>query len=465
MNSNYSKRIWHIPLIFCFLYLGCTEKKKEDLTITIHTYSSAELTYPKNVVRLSDSSRKEFLENYFIPWDLTQEEVLNSLDAFPGKTLGYLKVYEEDDEWFGENKKPHKKISRQELVANVETETFPNFLQKGIVIAHTNLRRIPSNRPGFDRYSKAGEGYPFDYFQETNLWANTPLQLMHLTRDKQWCYVLSPYYKGWVKTHDLAVATPEFIATWQTGNYALPLSDSVVLENSNSIHATKGKVGMVLPVEDLNGSEDITTYYVNRNKNLEASILRANVSKAQLALSNFEFNSDHLKALVSEFEGRPYGCGGQLENRDCSSMIRDMMATFGIWLPRDSKDQIEIGKQFELKGSLDEKMNLIKEKGIPFQTILRKKGHNMHYVGNNESGEPLIFHAIWGLKTKYENKDLVVDLEHYPIEGIHQDDEGYLNGRHIIGEAVITSVMAGSENTNITVPLLEDIYAMTNILE
>jgi len=98
------------------------------------------------------------------------------------------------NEWYGENKKPHKRFLREAIVNNVAMNTFPNFLKKGIVIAHTNLRRLPTNRPGFDVYSKAGEGYPFDYFQETNLWANTPLQLLHLSNDKQWCYVISPYY-------------------------------------------------------------------------------------------------------------------------------------------------------------------------------------------------------------------------------------------------------------------------------
>ncbi|WP_343486426.1 hypothetical protein [Allomuricauda sp. d1] len=64
-----------------------------------------------------------------------------------------MENYLNDDEWYGENKKPHAIRQREAIVNNIDTETFPNFLRKGIIVAHTNLRRIPTNRPGFDTYS------------------------------------------------------------------------------------------------------------------------------------------------------------------------------------------------------------------------------------------------------------------------------------------------------------------------
>lgn len=446
--------------IFC-----CKPVSKENLTIRVETYSTEHLEYPKKEVTIPDSTCNAFIKNFFFPWTSEPKELLSSLDAFPGKELSYLDNYLNDDEWYGENKKPHKKAQREEVVNNVATEGFPNFLHKGIVIAHTNLRRIPSYRPGFDTYSKAGEGYPFDYFQETNLWANTPLQLLHITNDKQWCYVISPYYKGWVAMHDLAVVSKDFMEEWKTGNYAMPLSDKILLANLESNYALNAKMGMVLPFEEATNSEIILAFYANADEDQNAKILKAEVPKNSVALNDFEFEPTNLKHLVSNLIGRPYGWGGNLENRDCSSLIRDMMSTYKIWLPRDSKDQIEIGRRYELTGNEEEKMKMIKDKGIPFRTILRKKGHNMLYVGNAPNGDPLIFHAIWGLKTTYSNRELTEFLTDYPIEGIHAEENGNLRGRHIIGEAVITSVNAGSENDGVTVSLLEEIYAMTNFLE
>ncbi|MDT0607450.1 SH3 domain-containing protein [Croceitalea rosinachiae] len=452
-------------LIFCSLFFSCKNEERAESIQEIETFGSKDITYPQGEAQISDAVQRKFIENHFLPWELQSAEVLGILDSFPGKKLTYLENYLRDDEWYGENKKPHKKFLREEIVNNVDMVSFPNFLKKGIVIAHTNLRRLPTNRPGFDLYSKAGEGYPFDYFQETNLWANTPLQLLHLTNDKQWCYLISPYYKGWVAMHDLAIVSIDFIEKWQTSNYAMPLSDKLNLSNSASSLALNAKMGMVLPYEESKDTNKVFAYYAITDELQNAHFLKAEVDKSLLAFDDYEFNGVHLKQLVSQLQGRPYGWGGNLENRDCSSMIRDLFATYKIWLPRDSEDQIEVGNKFELAGSIEQKTDLIKNKGIPFQTILRKKGHNMLYVGNSPNEEPLIFHAIWGLKTSYSNEELANNLKSYPIEGIHQNQDGRLSGRYIIGEAVITSVLAGAGNNGVTIPLIEEIYAMANILE
>ena len=146
-------------------------------------------------------------------------------------------------------------------------------------------------------------------------------------------------------------------------------------------------------------------------------------------------------------------------------MIRDLLGTYRIWLPRDSKNQMAIGHKYEFPETVEGKVKLIKEKGIPFLTILRKKGHNMLYVGDAPNGEPLILHAIWGLKTSYSNDQLANFLTTYPIEGIHEDEDGNLRGRHVIGESVITSIYAGEGNDDVPLSIIEEIYAMTNIIQ
>lgn len=445
--------------------ISCNTEPQANSNFRIATFSGADLTYPKNPLKIEDSTRTRFIENFFLPWSLEAEKVLASLELFPGKDLTFLQNYLEDNQWYGENKKPHKRFIREEIVSNISTADFPNFQKKGIVVSHTNLRRIPSNKPGFDTYSKAGEGYPFDYFQETNLWANTPLQLLHLSKDKQWCYVLSPYYKGWVPMHDLALVSDEFMAQWRSKRYGVPVSDQITLSDPTSNYAVTGKMGMVLPIEETADPKIISAFYANADENQLAHLLRAEIDSDQIATDAYKFDAEHLKQLISQLEGRPYGWGGYLENRDCSSMIRDLMATFKFWLPRDSGDQLKVGNVVELTGSLEDKLEVITSQGIPFRTILRKKGHNMLYVGKSADGEPLIFHAAWGLRTTYTNPQLSEFLKDYPIEGLTQQPNGTITGRNIMGEAMITSVLAGSGNQGITYPMLEDIYAMTILLE
>ena len=78
------------------------------------------------------------------------------------------------------------------------------------------------------------------------------------------------------------------------------------------------------------------------------------------------------------------------------------------------------------RNSVNKKINIILEKGIPFRTLLYLKGHIMIYIGEYQ-GKPLIFHNTWGIKT-------VDFFGNY--------------GRNIIGKTVITTLEVGKEIDN-----------------
>lgn len=464
INSKLKSKRYIFCILVVVIVISCAKKRKVP-QITITTYNAEALKYPGQTIDIPEIQKLRYKEDFFRPWYQDSHKLVQFLEDYPGKKISYLQNYLANDAWYGENKQPHSLKQREHLVANVDTTTFPNFLRKGIAIEHTNLRRLPTFKPGYDVYNKAGEGYPFDYFQETNIWANTPLHLLHLTEDKQWCYTVSPYYKGWIPMNSIAFVDDEFINNWTTPSFAFPIKDDIVLKNDKSTYAINAKIGMPLPFEENLNKNLINAFYTVSDQYKKAHILRASISKSDVAFDNFEFNAINLKGLVIELLDKPYGWGGQLENRDCSSMIRDMLSTYQVWLPRDSKDQLNVGEHFDLEGTREDKIKFIKENGIPFLTILRKKGHNMLYVGDDENGIPLIFHAIWGLKSFYTDAVLSEYIDQYPIEGLHQDENGHIRSRFIIGKSVITSVEAGSEYAEIVEPIIDEIYAMTNYLE
>ena len=106
-------------------------------------------------------------------------------------------------------------------------------------------------------------------------------------------------------------------------------------------------------------------------------------------------------------------------------MTRDFFAPFGIWLPRHSEDQVkEAGSYISLQGlDPEQKEKIILEKGVPYLSLLWRKGHVMLYIGQL-NGRALIFHNLWGIKTK---------------------DVTGKEGRKIIGQAVITTLRPGAE--------------------
>ena len=127
------------------------------------------------------------------------------------------------------------------------------------------------------------------------------------------------------------------------------------------------------------------------------------------------------------------------QNRDCSSMIRDFYLPFGIWLPRGSLNQINSGRNISLAGLTgSEKERLIKEKGVPFLTLVYLKGHIMLYVGKM-NGKALMFQDIWGVTVR--------------------------NGKggefkQVIGKSIVSSLTPGSELHLAAGSLLERVNSM-----
>ena len=104
-------------------------------------------------------------------------------------------------------------------------------------------------------------------------------------------------------------------------------------------------------------------------------------------------------------------------------MLRDFFAPFGIWLPRNSYQQSQVGRKVMLEGLDDEtKRKTIIEQAIPFETLLYKEGHIVLYLGTYHD-EIVVMHDVWGVKTM-------------------QDEE---EGRVIIGKNVISTLHLGKE--------------------
>ena len=137
-------------IVFLFILLGiwsCKVDTNDVANIEVKSYSYEDIEYPQSAVRIPDSIKVGFVENFFVPWETPPEELLASLDVFPGREISYLTGYLDDDSWYGENKKPHKTQQRQEIVTNAAVETFPNFQKRGIVVSLfmslTTLKRSP----------------------------------------------------------------------------------------------------------------------------------------------------------------------------------------------------------------------------------------------------------------------------------------------------------------------------------
>ncbi|MFW5791688.1 MAG: NlpC/P60 family N-terminal domain-containing protein, partial [Desulfohalobiaceae bacterium] len=113
---------------------------------------------------------RDFLSRHFRPWHdpaplYPAAKVFWGIDAFQGRELFGQNTRRRSPEWF------------QELVRNSAPGSYPNADFRAVTVNHADLRVMPTHEPAFNDFALPGEGYPFDMFQNSVLWAGTPVHV------------------------------------------------------------------------------------------------------------------------------------------------------------------------------------------------------------------------------------------------------------------------------------------------
>ncbi|HVO66958.1 MAG TPA: NlpC/P60 family N-terminal domain-containing protein [Syntrophales bacterium] len=354
---------------------------------------------------------------YFSPWHrekpFYQMDVVESGFKKYGSNLGY-----------GENKRKHEKSWINDLAANARLENYPNSRLMAITIDNADLRVLPTHKPHFNDPDSSYRGYPFDNLQESSIAANTPVFISHMSKDKAWVLAETPYAVGWLSARSVTVADKNFVKTWESGRYAVIIKDKIPVYDVEGRFLFKAPLGSIFPKigED---TKSIKLLVAVADKDGKAFIKSAVVSKEAAASKPLRLTTYNIANLANELINEPYGWGGLYQNRDCSAMIRDLFTPFGLWLPRHSADQAKEGGTFiDLrKLSPADKEAMIVKQGVPYLTLIWRRGHIMLYIGSYQ-GRALVFHNFWGVKTK---------------------DFLGRESRKIVGHAAITTIHPGLE--------------------
>jgi len=362
-------------------------------------------------------------ERFFAPWrqqraSLLAEEAFWGVTSYGGK------------QGYAENLLPLGKERWQQLVAALQRESYPSLARPAITVRNTACRVFPTARPFFLDPSRAGEGFPFDYFQNSALWTGTPLLITHVSVDGAWYFAETGFVAGWLPAQDVAWADAAFRAAYQTGRYAALLRDEVTLRGEAGEFLTQTHLGAIFPVtaQDEAGLQLLVPV---RDADGAAVVRTAAIAPELAVLKPLPLQPGRIGELANRMLGQPYGWGGLYEDRDCSATLRDLFAPFGIWLPRNSVDQAKSGGTFHDLANLDpaEKHGYLLQHGVPFYTLIWLKGHIGLYLGADPtSGEPLLLHNLWGVRTT---------------------SWGGREGRAVVGRLAITSLRPGEERPDV----------------
>lgn len=357
--------------------------------------------------------QKEYSRHYYSVWNMQKpKESLLSI-KWPFVSFRAGKTY-------GENLQPLEQSFFDAMLESSNFNTYATINAKAVTLKEVNLRVFPTLRPLLKDPSLAGEGFPFDYLQNSTVHANEPLLVSHYSKDRDWAYVFSNFASGWIKTDSFAILEEEQTLSWQNAPQIAITKEGEPIYDKEGNFLYRSKIGMIFALID-EDSENYIVRSVSSCQNQKPLFLESKISKNIASKEIMRLDAKNLEKIINEVSKTNYGWGGMYEQRDCSSMLRDLFTPFGIWLPRNSSQQSKIGSVTSLKDLSDEeKIKVIKEKAIPFKTILYKKGHVVLYVGTLND-EIIVFHNTWGIRTYKDG----------------------VEGRVVVGKAVFSSLTLG----------------------
>jgi hypothetical protein len=303
---------------------------------------------------------------------------------------------------------------------NSNFKAYETVLKPAITLRHTDLKIYPTKQDFYYNPKRTGEGFPFDYNQNSSVNVNTPLFVSHYSKDKRWVYIRCSYAYGWLPVRDIAFVSKSFKKKFMNNNYAVSIRDNLYIREQK--YKSIVKLGTIFPIDKK--SKKYIMAIKNKKGYAKIHFLKAD-KKWIIAKKPIAFTPSNVALISRQLVGEPYGWGGKMTARDCSSLTKDFFAPFGIFLHRNSKEQSFDGKRVVgIRGlSLKKKKKIILKKAKPFRSLLYVGGHITLYVGEKK-GEPIILHNYWGARLNNRKK-------------------------RIFGRAILTTTQIGKERKDI----------------
>ncbi len=415
------KHLIYLVLVLLLLLAGCASPRTEVDILDLRRMPQAPSAY------LSDASRdlplwpdqnalaQDYLLRHFAPWD--------ELEPRPLSQAYWIEDWAKERSLFAENLRPLEPGRFAALLALAAKESYPSLDELAVTVRPTHCRALPTRRPLFQDPARAGSGYPFDYLQNSAVSPNTPLRIRHRSTDGAWVYAQAPAVHGWFPAEDVALIDEETAGRMRSMPQAVLFRDGTALFDAAGTFRFQARMGTLFPLLDVQENR-FRVLYAAAGEDGRALLREADLDAGSTAPFPLPGSAARIAALADTLVGQSYAWGDQFGDRDCSSMVRDLYAPFGIWLPRNSTRQAEAWRYLSVETlSSKEKEDFLLQEGIPWATLVWMQGHIMLYIGEHQ-GRAALMHALWGVRTRSaEGRD----------------------GRHIVGRTVITTLQPGLE--------------------
>ncbi len=298
--------------------------------------------------------------------------------------------------------------SSETLVNNVWDEQKYGELQRnriryGICVKRTDIKSEPVAETVWDN---PADPY-FDRYQLTAAGVNTPVLIDNETEDGMFYHVITYDYEGWTLTENVAVCADrqEWMRAQEMEHILMVCAPRIYLEISRELLTMGTGLRLLTQQEAGECMAQANTWgcYV-----VEVPIRRTDGSYGvrydtisiteRVNVGYLPFTTKNLIEQMFLFLGERYGWGGMYESVDCSGLVQEVMACFGIKMPRDAREQIRIPAS---RITFTEDMTEDERKGtldlMPPGTLLYFPGHIMIYLGQVQ-GEYYVISSVSSMK-------------------------------------------------------------------
>ncbi len=291
-----------------------------------------------------------------------------------------------------------------------------------------NLRNIPFSvepRYGFivhfadQRFFPTAEGLfevkgdqDFDELQNSDLDAGIPVVILHESQDKKWLYAVSEISEGWVEKGKVAFCPFEEFRRYSLMQPFIVTTSAkadIFLDSNLTKHFDYVRMGMKFPLVAQENSIGFQIVIPYRKENGVSDFAKAFIKREDAHEGYLDYSVRHSLEQAFKLLNEPYGWGGMYGEQDCSRFLIEVFSTFGVVLPRDSKNQAQVGKvlaKFQEKTTEKQKLEALKKDAIGGVTLLTMKGHIMLFLGFVDN-RPYAIHASSAYRERIGSKDIV----------------------------------------------------------
>lgn len=306
--------------------------------------------------------------------------------------------------------KPVSKKTLDGLMDALNLKAIPKTQKTryGLVVRRAGLRTFPTTTRVF---SSIGDT-DIDRFQESAFFPGTPVAIVHESRDKKWWFVVGNLYAAWIEKQSVAEGSKTQVFSYTRKVPYLVVTGAHVRTTFTpdlpAVSDLQLDMGVRVPVlrewpgtQTVNGQAAYASHVVElpvRNDDGSLRIVPALLPRtADVSPDYLPLTRANLIRQAFKFLGERYGWGHSYNTRDCSGFVSEVYRSFGVQLPRNTRDQSVSPAlnrlAFDAADSRDKRMDAVAD--LQVGDLVYIPGHVMMVIGH-DNGMPYVIHDTNG---------------------------------------------------------------------